>query len=104
MPDDWKIHPVFHVSLLRDWKSATVHEDCAVSQHDALEIEEPYWEVEHILRWRKVKRKNKIIKEYLVLWKGFPIDEASWILPEQFVRPRLLQQFIKDDQPEEQKL
>ena len=104
LPDDWKIHPVFHVSLLRDWKSATVHEDCAVSQHDALEIEEPYWEVERILRWRKVKRKNKIIKEYLVLWKGFPIDEASWILPEQFVQPRLLQQFIKDDQPEEQKL
>ena len=81
LPNDWKIHPVFHVSLLRDWKSATIQEDLTVSQNDALEIEEPYWEVERILRWRKIKRKNRIIKEYLVLWKGFPIDEASWILP-----------------------
>ena len=104
LPIDWKIHPVFHVSLLKDWKSAAVHEDLAVSQNDDLEIEEPYWEVERILRWRKIKRKNKIIKEYLVLWKGFPIDEASWILPEQFVQPGLLQQFIEDDKPEEQKL
>ena len=54
---DWKIHPVFHVSLLKDWKTTTVHEDLAVSHDDALEIEEPYWEIEKILRWRKTKRK-----------------------------------------------
>ena len=104
LPEGWKIHPVFHVSLLKDWKSATVQEDLAVSQNDAPEIEEPFWEIEKILRWRKIKRKNKIEKEYLVLWKGFPIDDASWITAAQFVQPRLLQQFIQDDQPEEQKL
>ena len=31
LPDDWKIHPVFHVSLLRDWNAADVQEDQAVS-------------------------------------------------------------------------
>ena len=73
LPEDWKIHPVFHVSLLRDWNAADVQEDQAVSQEDAPDIEEPFWEVEKILRWRKVKRNTKIIKEYLVLWRGSPI-------------------------------
>ena len=82
LPEGWKIHPVFHVSLLRTWRTADVQEDRPVSQQDAPEIEEPYWEIEKILWWRKVKTNKKIIKEYLVLWKGFAIEEATWIKPE----------------------
>ena len=104
LPNDWKIHPVFHVSLLRDWKSADVQEDVAVSQKDTPEVEEPFWEIEKILRWRKVKRRNKIIKEFLVLWKNFPMDEASWITASQFFKPELLNKFIQEDKPEEEKL
>ena len=99
LPDEWKIHPVFHVSLLRDWKAVDVQEDQPVSQEDAPEIEEPYWEIEKILRWRKFKNNKKIIKEYLVLWKGFPVEEATWIKPEQLIRPELLQQFLQEDKP-----
>ena len=95
---------MFHVSLLRDWKAADVHEDQPVSQDDAPEIEEPYWQIEKILQWRKIKRNKKIIKEYLVLWRGFPIEEATWILLEQLIQPQLLQQFIREDQPFEEKL
>ena len=95
---------MFHGSLLRDWKAADVHEDQPVSQNDAPEIEEPYWEIEKILRWRKIKKNKKIIKEYLVLWKDFPIEEATWIQPEQLIQPQLLQQFIQEDKPEEEKL
>ena len=104
LPKDWKIHSVFHVSLLKEWKTATVHEDLAVPHDDALEIDEPYWEIEKILRWRKTKRKNKLIKEYLVLWKGFPVDEAGWITQEQFIQPELLNQFIQDDKPSEDRV
>ena len=67
-----------------------MQEDQPVSQEDAPEVEEPYWEIEKILRWRKIKRNKKIVKEYLVLWKGFPVEEATWILPDQFVQPGLL--------------
>ena len=104
LPEDWRIHPVFHVSLLKDWKSASVQEDLAVSHEDAPEIDEPYWEIEKILRWRKVRKGNKIQKEYLVLWKGFPVDDASWVIKEQFIQPQLLDKFITDDKPEEEKL
>ena len=72
LPDEWRIHPVFHVSLLRDWKAADLQEYRPVSQDDAPEIEEPYWEIEKILRWRKIKRNKNIIKEHLILWKGVP--------------------------------
>ena len=104
LPEDWKIHPVFHVSLLRDWKSADVQEDMAVSQEDAPEVEEPFWEIERILRWRKVKNNKKIIKEYLVLWKNFPVEEASWIQTNQLSHPEQLQKYIEEDQPQEQKV
>ena len=104
LPEDWKIHPVFHVSLLRAWRAADVQEDQPVSQDDRPEVEEPYWEIERILRWRKVKRNKKIQKEYLVLWKGFPVSEASWVIQDQFIRPELLQTFIQDDKPMEENL
>ena len=87
LPIDWKIHPVFHVSLLRDWKSATVHEDLAVSQNDALEIEEPYWEVERILRWRKIKRKTKLLKNILYYGK-----DSQWMRQAGFCRSNLYNQ------------
>ena len=44
---------------------------------DDLEVEEPYYEIEKILLWRKVKRGRKISKEHLVLWKGYLVIEAS---------------------------
>ena len=55
LPEEWKKHPIFHVSLLRDWKTADLQEDQPVSQDDAPEVEEPFWEVEKILWWRKKK-------------------------------------------------
>ena len=27
LPEDWKIHPVLHVSLLKDWRTANLQED-----------------------------------------------------------------------------
>ena len=44
---------MFHVSLLRDWKSADVQEDQPVSQEDAPDVEEPYYEIERFFGGEK---------------------------------------------------
>jgi len=71
LPEDWKIHPVFHVSLLKDWRTANLQEDQPIPT-DAPEIEEPYYEIEKILRWRKVKKKQKHIKRIFSFVEGIP--------------------------------
>ena len=67
-------------------------------------MEEPYYEIEKILRWRKVKRKNKTIKQYLVLWRGYPVEDAMWIEANQFSNPEKLQEYLREDQPQEEKI
>ena len=56
LPNTWKIHPMFHASLLKDWNTVDLQEDQPISQEDVPEVEEPYYEIERILRWRKIKR------------------------------------------------
>ena len=104
LPENWKIHPVFHISLLQRGNAASLQEEEEVLADDDLEVEEPYYEIEKILRWRKVKRGRKILKEYLVLWKGYPVTEASWIQAEQFSNPDQLQQYLEDDQPLQERI
>ena len=50
LPDDWKIHPMFHVSLPYNWKATSLQEDQPVLT-DVHEIEEPYYEIGRILGW-----------------------------------------------------
>ena len=104
LPQDWKIHPVFHVSLLKKWNTADLQEDQPITQDDVPEVEEPYYEIEKILRWRKVKRNNKNVKQYLVIWKGYPVEDAMWIEADQFSHPNQLQSYLQEDQPQEEKL
>ena len=104
LPDDWKIHPVFHVSLLKKWNTVNLHEDLPVTQDDIPDVDEPYYEIEKILSWGKVKRNNKILKEYLVLWKGYPIEDSIWIQAQQFSHTRQLQEYLKKDKPQEEKM
>ena len=95
---------MFHVSLLKRWNTANLQEDQPVSHDDVPEVEEPYYEIERILRWRKVKRKKKIIKQYLVLWCGYPVEDAMWIEADQFSYPGQLQEYLREDQPQEEKV
>ena len=102
LPDSWKIHDVFHISLLKPWTQSrySVAQEAAIPE---LDLQEPeYFEYEKVLRWRKVGRGSNAHKEYLVLWKDRPLDEMSWIPEAYFQYPEALRARIQLDKPVEE--
>jgi hypothetical protein len=79
IPAEWvrkRVHPVFHVSLLKRYIPGM---DIEYSGSHIVDIEpaeeEPEYEVERIIGKRLGKHKQL---EYLILWKGYPESEATW--------------------------
>jgi len=86
----WKIHHVFHVSLLEPYQASN-RPTREQPPRDPEEIEgDLEWEVERIVKseiisyTRKVRGRNKPMKElrYIVKWKGWAEDENTWEPPE----------------------
>ena len=74
LPATWKIHPVFHTTLLRQYKETDVYGmNFPRPPPDLVKGEEVY-EVERILKHRR----RGWGYQYYVAWKGYPITEASW--------------------------
>jgi hypothetical protein len=71
-----RIHPVFHVSLLRRWHSDPITERPQPSQPEPVLADsgDPEYEVEAILNSRMHYRKL----QYLVHWKGYGPEHNSW--------------------------
>ena len=38
------------------------------------------------------------------MWKGYPVEDAMWIEADQFSHPGQLQDYLREDQPQEEKL
>ena len=74
LPDQWKIHPVFHVDKLKPY-----HQDPNLPNHpkpppDLIGRDEEY-EVEKILD----SKYRRGILSYLVKWVGYPNSESTWV-------------------------
>ncbi|XP_052732915.1 uncharacterized protein LOC128196350 [Vigna angularis] len=76
LPPNSRIHPVFHVSLLKTAVSKyKVEEDLPTGlEDDRAELLTP----EGILATWENAKKGKIKKQVLVQWKGKNVDEATW--------------------------
>lgn len=75
LPEGARIHPTFHVSLLKkcpDPSMVPVHipEEAA----SAIAVKEP----EEIVERRLIQRRGKAITEVLIRWKGEDRDGATW--------------------------
>jgi hypothetical protein len=74
LPTTWRIHNVFHATLLRSYKeNDTYGPNFMEPPPELLEGEEVY-EIETILNHRKRGRGH----QYYVKWKGYPISDATW--------------------------
>ena len=79
LPDKYRLHPTFHVALLRRYQ--TDPRRVSENQPDD-EIEgENYFKVERILdhQDRKKPGRSRAIRRYfLIRWEGYPPSEDSW--------------------------
>jgi hypothetical protein len=74
LPKGWRIHPVFHSSLLIPFTTTETHGPAFPTPvPDIIEGEEEY-EVEGILKHKRIKGKTHL----LVPWKDQPTTEDSW--------------------------
>ncbi len=74
LPPQWRIHNVFHASLLTPYKETPEHGPNFLEPSPELIDGEPEWEVEQIMDTRR--RHNQL--QYLVRWKGFSEAHNSW--------------------------
>ncbi|KAL8443311.1 hypothetical protein Emed_006916 [Eimeria media] len=77
LPPSMQVHPVFHVALLQRDKPRPPH---MMQPQGWRPVEEPpddsdpVYEVEHILH----SRGSGPDEEFLVQWKGYPVEQATW--------------------------
>ena len=69
LPPQWKIHPVFHMSLLTPYVETPAHGLNFMRPPPDLVEGEEEWKVETILSHRYFGRQKKL--QYLVKWQGY---------------------------------
>ena len=91
LPSQWRIHNVFHATLLTPYKETSLNG--SQSQEPAPELidGQPEWEVEQILHVRRHRRQV----QYLVRWKGFSEAHDSWEPATNIHADELVQEFYK---------
>ena len=84
LPATLKIHPVINISHLKEYRDgvrAFPHRPIKLTRPEPEAHDDngaPEWLVDRLLDHRKVKRGGRLIDQYLIEWKGYPISEATW--------------------------
>ncbi len=91
LPEQWSIHPVFHVDLLMPYKETEFHgRNFEWPLPDLINGEEEY-EVERIINSRHFGHGRQV--QYLVHWKGYPKLDDQWIPWQDLNTPELIAEF-----------
>jgi hypothetical protein len=78
LPENLRVHPTFHVSLLKPVSCDASRPNREHNSRPPLNLvhNEPEFEVEVVLKSRQLRGRER---EYLVKWKGYHPIEASWV-------------------------
>ena len=91
LPPQWKLHDVFHATLLTPYKEMTLNGQSYQEPAPDLIDGQPEWEVESILKVRR--RCNQL--QFLIHWKGFSEAHDSWELAKDVHAKELVEEFYK---------
>src|SRR6266436_5267010 len=91
LPTNWRIHNVFHASLLNPYHETNTHgPNFTRPPPDLVEGEEEF-EVERIVAHRTFGRSKCL--QYLIKWKGYPESDNSWEPADQVHAPDLIKHY-----------
>ncbi|MCO5578848.1 hypothetical protein L7F22_032695 [Adiantum nelumboides] len=78
LPDTWKIHNAFHVSLLKPFKG-DVPDYGETDEQPEVEENEEIYVPEQILAHKDTKNKGKVRRRFLVKFKNYPALDTKWM-------------------------
>src|SRR6266404_4005387 len=91
LPQNWRIHNVFHASLLTPYYETTAHgPNFTRPPPDLIDREEEY-KVEWIIAHRQFGRSKRL--QYLIKWKGYPESDNTWEPADQVHAPELIKHY-----------
>jgi hypothetical protein len=91
LPNQWKIHNVFHASLLSPYLKTNIHGPNYPEPPPDIIEGEPEFEVEQIVGSRRIGKKKTL--QYKVRWKGYAPAHDSWELANQVHVPELVKRY-----------
>ncbi|MCO5610318.1 hypothetical protein L7F22_064554 [Adiantum nelumboides] len=95
LPDTWKIHNAFHVSLLKPFRG-DVPDDGEPNEQSEVEENEEILVPEQILAHKDTKTKGEVRRRFLVKFKNYDALDAKWMEEEDLAdTPQIVKLYLE---------